>query len=324
MKKIRTPHILLLCVVIFQFAISTLIELSNVKFTMTQAILISQGSILVPFVLYCIMLQKNPFKIIRLKKIKFISVFMAFLVAVFSYPVVIFLNLFSMLFVENAVADIIPTVLQQGLGAGLLLMALLPAVVEETIFRGTLYNTYSKYNPLAGVFLSAVLFGLMHMNFNQVPYAIYMGIIAALLLEACDSILAPMTLHFTMNGSSIILAFFADELQTDTAVSETTNIKEALIESFKLSAQDMNLQLTDFQIESMGTFIIIGFLIMFGVIALVALAFVLIFVYITFCVNQRKPKEIFKRPEGVEKKRLLDLWVIAFMLYAIYECIKAI
>ena len=324
MKKIRTPHILLLCVVAFQFAITTLIGISDVKFNVTQAILISQGSILVPFGLYCVVMRKNPFKVIRLKKINVLSIFMAFLAAVFSYPVVIFLNLVSMMFVENAVAEIIPTVLQQGLLSGLLLMALLPAVVEETIFRGTLYNTYSKQNPLAGVFLSALLFGLMHMNFNQVPYAIYVGIIAALLMEACDSILAPMILHFTMNGSSLVLAFLTDNLQMDSTVSETTNIKEAFIESFKLSAQDMNLQLTEFQIESMGTFIIIGFLIMFGVIALVALAFVLIFVYIAFSANKRKPKEVFKKPEVTEKNRLIDIWVIAFILYAIYECIKSI
>ena len=64
MKKIRTPHILLLCVVAFQFAITTLIGLSDVKFNVTQAILISQGSILVPFALYCLVQRKNPLKLL--------------------------------------------------------------------------------------------------------------------------------------------------------------------------------------------------------------------------------------------------------------------
>ena len=229
MKRIRTPHILLLCVVISQFAITTLISVLSINLNVTQAILISQGSILVPFGLYCIVLRKNPFEVIRFKKMKPISAFFAFLAAIFSYPVVIFLNLLSMMFVENAVAEIIPEVLNQGLISGLFLIAFLPAVVEETIFRGTLYNTYSKHKPLAGVFLSAVLFGLMHMNFNQVPYAIYIGIIAALLLEATDSIIAPMILHFTMNGSSLVLSFFTEALQGEEAFTQSTNVEYSIL-----------------------------------------------------------------------------------------------
>jgi membrane protease YdiL (CAAX protease family) len=324
MKKTRTPHILLICVIVLQFVLAELIELSNINFTVTQAIIISQVSILIPFAIYCLISRKNPLKVIRFKKINMLSAFMAFLVAIFSYPVVIFLNLVSMLFVENAVADIIPSVLQQGLGMGLLLMALLPAVVEETIFRGTLYNTYSKYNPLAGVLLSAVLFGFMHMNFNQIPYAIYMGIVAALLLEACDSIVAPMILHFTLNGSSLVLAFVTGSLQGDIEVPQVTDVRAALIESFRITAQDMNLPLTEAEINAMGPIIIIGCLISVGIFALMALAFVLVFIYITFCVNKRKPKEVFRRPVLGQKERLVDLWVIVFMLYAIYECIKSL
>lgn len=324
MKKTRTPHILLISVIVLQFVLAELIELSNINFTVTQAIIISQVSILIPFAIYCLISRKNPLKVIRFKKINMLSAFMAFLVAIFSYPVVIFLNLVSMLFVENAVADIIPSVLQQGLGTGLLLMALLPAVVEETIFRGTLYNTYSKYNPLAGVLLSAVLFGFMHMNFNQIPYAIYMGIVAALLLEACDSIVAPMILHFTLNGSSLVLAFVTGSLQGDIEVPQVTDVRAALIESFRITAQDMNLPLTEAEINAMGPIIIIGCLISVGIFALMALAFVLVFIYITFCVNKRKPKEVFRRPVLGQKERFVDLWVIVFMLYAIYECIKSL
>lgn len=324
MKKIRTPHILLLCVVVGQYILSKLIGLSNINFSMGQAIIISQLSILLPFGIYCVITKTNPFKVIRFKRTNFISCFLAFLIAIFSYPVVIFLNLCSMLFVENAVADIIPAVLEQGLFTGLFLMAFLPAVVEETVFRGTLYNTYSKYNPLTGVFLSAILFGFMHMNFNQIPYAIYMGIIAALLLEACDSIVAPMILHFTLNGSSLVLSFLTSGLQSDMEVPQVTDVREALIQSFKLTAQDMNFSLTEAEIDAMGPIIIIGCIISVGIFALMALAFVLVFIYITFCVNKRKPKEVFRRPEHGYKQRFVDLWVIAFMLYALYECIRSL
>ena len=323
MKKISTSHILLLCVVLGQLAFAKILEILDIQYSMTIALVLSQLSILVPFGIYCIAAQKNPFKVIRLKKINFLSILFAFLVAIFSYPVVIFLNMVSMLFVENAVADLMPSVLGLGIIPALLLMAVMPAVVEETIFRGTLYNTYSKYNPVAGVFLSAVLFGLMHMNFNQLPYAIYIGIIAAVMLEACDTILAPMVIHFTMNGSSTVMAFITAGIQGEEALTQTTNFRETLIESFKLSAKEMALPLTETQIDEMGSFVIVIMLVLFAVFALIALAFVLIFIYIAFCVNKRKPKEVFKRPECVEKHRMVDIWVVVFTIYALYECFSS-
>ena len=54
-----------------------------------------------------------------------------------------------------------------------------------------------------------------------------------------------------------------------------------------------------------------------------------IFVYfpaallIAFCVNKRKPKEVFKRPECVEKHRMVDVWVVIFTIYALYECFSS-
>lgn len=323
MKKSRTAHILLLAVLVGQFAFSKILGLLELRYSVTGALILSQLTILVPFGIYCVVTRKNPLEIIRFKKINMISVFMAFLVAIFSYPIVIFLNMVSMLFVENAVVDIMPSVLELGIGPALLLMAVTPAVVEETIFRGTLYNTYSKSNPVAGLFLSAVLFGLMHMNFNQLPYAIYIGIIAVLMLEACDSILAPMIIHLTMNGSSTVLAFITTALQGEEALTQTTNFREALIESFKLSAKEMALPFTEAQIDEMGALVILISLAAFAVFAIIALAFVLIFVYIAFCVNKRKPKEVFKKPESIEKRGMVDIWLVIFTIYTLYECFSS-
>ena len=56
----------------------------------------------------------------------------------------------------------------------MLVMAVLPAVSEEFLFRGILYNTYRKTSPILGVFLSALFFALLHGNFNQIPYALFL------------------------------------------------------------------------------------------------------------------------------------------------------
>ncbi len=149
---------------------------------------ISQVSLILPLAVYCIATRSNPLTLIRFKKTKPVNIIMAILVMALSYPVIILLNFISMLFVDNAMASVLPSALNLGLIPAIILMALLPAIIEESVFRGSLYNTYSRRRPLAGVFFSAFLFGLMHMNFNQMPYAFFLGIIMALMLEATDSI----------------------------------------------------------------------------------------------------------------------------------------
>ena len=79
--------------------------------------------------------------------------------------------------------------------------------MEEILFRGVLYSRLRKANPIKGILLSALLFGIAHMNFQQFSYAFFLGIIFGCLLEATDSIFATITAHMIFNGSSILLTY---------------------------------------------------------------------------------------------------------------------
>jgi len=92
-------------------------------------------------------------------------------------------------------------------------VAVIPAILEETVYRGVFFNEFRKMNPRKGVVLSGLLFGLMHMNFNQFIYAFVMGMIFALLVEVTDSIISSMIVHFTINGSSVILMYLLPKIQ---------------------------------------------------------------------------------------------------------------
>lgn len=50
------------------------------------------------------------------------------------------------------------------------------------------------------------------MNFNQMPYAVFLGILMVLMMEACDSIVAPMCMHFFMNGISTTVGYFSSDI----------------------------------------------------------------------------------------------------------------
>lgn len=309
MKKISTAHFLLLSIIVSQILLSFALRVCNVSLPIVFALLISQLTILAPFIIYCILKKQNPFKIIRLKRINLRTAFFSALIALASYPVVVFLNLISMLFVENAMADVMTQVLTMGAFSSLFFMAFLPAVVEETIFRGVLYNTYSKRRPFLGVFFSAFLFGLMHMNFNQLPYALYLGIVMAFLMEAADSILASMIVHFTINGTSTVLSYL------------TAGTVESAEMELSLSAMDPA--------------VLTAAVVIYGMIALMALALVITLVYAVFRTNNRKPSEIFQadhsdtayllgKEGNMHKNRMIDIFVILFMVYALYNCLISI
>lgn len=324
MKKIRTSNMLLVVIVLFQWAFVKVIQLANIRLTVPMSLLLSQLTILLPFVAYCVMKRQNPLKEIRFQKVKPISIFFAFLIMLFSYPVVVFLNMVSMMFVDNAVADIMPAVLDLGFLPGLFFMAVLPAFVEETIFRGMLYNTYSKYRPVAGIILSAVLFGLMHMNFNQMPYAIYLGLIMALMLEVTDSIVVPMVMHFTMNASSSIMLFLSEGLLEATGETANMDLKSSLMESFSMAVEQYGAELSQAEIEQMFPFFVSGMLLMFFVFALFALAIVFVLINAVAKINGRPLKEVLRKKETEEKIRLVDVWIVLFVIYTLYQCVISI
>ena len=50
----------------------------------------------------------------------------------------------------------------QSLGLSVFTTAFLPGLVEEILFRGVLYSRLRKANPIKGILLSALLFGIAH------------------------------------------------------------------------------------------------------------------------------------------------------------------
>lgn len=79
--------------------------------------------------------------------------------------------------------------------------------------------------------LSGLVFGLMHLNINQLSYAAVMGIIFALLVEATGSMYSSMLAHFAANSYSVILMQL---------VSMTSGGSELLEQSAQAAESSMN------------------------------------------------------------------------------------
>lgn len=85
----------------------------------------------------------------------------------------------------------------------LALSALLPGIFEETTHRGFLYVGY-KNQKWKFVFISGLLFALMHQNIAQTCYTFYDGCIMALLMYYTGSIFPGIFVHFLNNAVSIV------------------------------------------------------------------------------------------------------------------------
>ena len=90
----------------------------------------------------------------------------------------------------------------QTLGMALVL-AVLPAILEEFFFRGIVAHEYERRGAARGVFMSALLFALCHFDIHNLPVYLFSGVLFALVLLATDSLLATMLLHVVYNIVSL-------------------------------------------------------------------------------------------------------------------------
>lgn len=173
----------------------------------------SQVILVLPSVVYMVMHRLPYAETVRLKKMKLADMAWCILFGILTQPVLTLLNALSMVFSTNTTSTFMLELSGQVpfLGA-LLLMAIVPCVLEETVYRGVFYNEYSKLNPWKAALLSGLLFGLMHGNINQFCYAAVMGILFALLIEATGSILSTMLIHFWINAGSVVMIYLYPKL----------------------------------------------------------------------------------------------------------------
>lgn len=152
------------------------------------------------------------------------------MIILFTYlmmPMTTVINAISMLFVDNTVAQMSGQVLQVPWYIMIPLMGVLGPISEEITFRGIVLNGYKKSgNTFRAVFWSALLFGLMHMNFNQAAYAVFLGIVMALLVEATGSIWGSIVFHITVNTQNVLLMFVSSAFTSENYIDEAQELLE--------------------------------------------------------------------------------------------------
>ena len=86
-------------------------------------------------------------------------------------------------------------------------VAVLPAIGEETAHRGLLLHGFSSMGVTRALVYSSLLFGLMHLNIHQFFYATILGFIIGLTVVMTNSIFPAIIVHFMNNFLSTYFTF---------------------------------------------------------------------------------------------------------------------
>lgn len=88
--------------------------------------------------------------------------------------------------------------------------ALLPALLEEALFRYLPMRLLSSHSRRATVLVSAFFFALIHRSLFTIPYAFIAGVIFMAIDLATDSVIPSLLLHFINNAISVSIILYGD------------------------------------------------------------------------------------------------------------------
>jgi len=119
------------------------------------------------------------------------------------------------LFENEAVIESSETVLQSILYA--ISAAVIPAIVEEILFRGTVLKLLLPYGKTLAVFISALLFAFMHGTVEQILFSFVFGLLLGYVTIRTSSILYAVFAHFMNNFISTVMEYIFAYLPEDFA-----------------------------------------------------------------------------------------------------------
>ena len=210
-----------------------------IPFGIVANFLVSEGILMVPALLFLLFSGELRRPVRReaagFHRIKISTVLMIFLCTLLLMPLVTVLNALTMFFTDNAVASLQGDILNVPFPVMLFMIGIFGPFCEEFVFRGVMYKNYCRCNGGVGsgipaVALSALTFGLMHMNFNQALYAFALGIFLALLVEMAGSLWASVACHMFFNSFEVVLMYLSssilgsvyEQAMSDTSQTVTT------------------------------------------------------------------------------------------------------
>lgn len=124
------------------------------------------------------------------------------------YPLAMLLSeLSSRMFPSDQVLNAVQGSTALGPAVAWIIMAMLPALSEEFLFRGVLFGAFRRYGFWSALTVSSVSFALAHDSVPQICYTLLMGVVWGLVRERTGSVWPGMLGHMAFNSVALLAAF---------------------------------------------------------------------------------------------------------------------
>ncbi|MDO4531189.1 MAG: CPBP family intramembrane metalloprotease [Bacillota bacterium] len=160
-----------------------------------------------PIFIYFLYTKKNVRETLRLRPLGWKNLLLVISFGVSVQPIMSLLSYLTSLFFPNPVEQSIESLQASGFFISMLAVSIMPALTEEILSRGILLSGYRFLGKWKAAFLSALLFALLHINLQQLPYAFAVGFLFCFLVERTDSLYAGIVPHMIINGTTIVSIF---------------------------------------------------------------------------------------------------------------------
>ena len=262
----------------------TIFTLHSLNISFQGTVLLNE--ILLLYVCWCCKkAYVKPTEYCHLKKVSLKSTFFIVIAAIVLFVMAGYVNACSMIVFQNLLDVSLEEISGHPLEA-MIAVAIMPALIEEVLFRGIIYRGIS--DKKIAIFISAITFALLHMNFNQMCYAFVMGLFFAVVIYITDNLTVSIALHMLFNAFTVILCCFP-----------STKVIRTLLECNIAGYHLFNPGVTNMQGGIEISLVLIG-----GVIAVVSM---LIAGYLVFLIGkeekeEKKEKEVYKTKEKKETR----------------------
>ena len=143
---------------------------------------------------------------IKLKKVEPVKLAQLSAITVCGIPIALFLNYFAGI-LSSAGADSAEDVNTYPLILSLVVFAVVPAVVEEFVFRGVILGAYSKVDVKAGIVISSMFFALLHFSFGSVMYGFFFGLLFAVIRLSTGNLVYTIIMHCLFNTINVLMSY---------------------------------------------------------------------------------------------------------------------
>ena len=191
--------------------------------------LISEGLLVLPALSFAMLTPASIPEMFPVRRVRVRTVLLTLVMLAGVFPAVALVNAVTMLFTENAAAALLPDTTVYPLWTMLLLVGAIGPVCEEFICRGYIYGCLRRSgHPIGAIVLSALIFGLIHLNLNQAAYATLVGVFLALLVRASGSLVPALAAHMAFNSFEVLLMYMVPDEAIQAETEELSEVARML------------------------------------------------------------------------------------------------